>query len=86
MTDIQFDVALADYALDTSVALLDALLDSASAARPGVDADHYATELARLARESAVAAADISFVIADQPAPDFGAASVAPPAAAVAAA
>ncbi len=63
--DHQFGLALADHTLDTTVELLSALLDSASAARPGIDADAYATDLSLLARDCEVAIADMESLLAD---------------------
>ncbi|MDO9487622.1 MAG: hypothetical protein Q7J32_04545 [Sphingomonadaceae bacterium] len=46
-------------ALETSVGLLDALIEGAAAALPGVTADHYARDLRRLGDGAAQAAAEL---------------------------
>ncbi len=63
--DHQFGLALADHTLDTTIELLSALLDSASAARPGFDAGAYAMDLTCLARDCEVAIADMESLLAD---------------------
>ncbi len=47
------------FALETSVGLLDALIDSAAAALPGVTAASYAHDLRKLGDGAALAAAEL---------------------------
>jgi hypothetical protein len=51
--------------LPTIAAMLDAVIDSAAGARPGLDAEAYAVALRKLAEEVAAAQAVFSDVLAD---------------------
>jgi hypothetical protein len=51
--------------LPTIAAVLDAVIDSAAGARPGIDADAYATALRTLAREVEQAQAVFSDIVSD---------------------
>lgn len=68
MTDAVIRDSLDDYALETSVGLLDALLDAAASVEPGRDAARYASELACLGHSAAHAARDLA-MLAPAPAP-----------------
>ena len=65
MTDVWALVDLEAEAFDTSVGLLDALMDAGTAGSSGRDADHHAASLRRLGDNVARAAADLSLVLAD---------------------
>lgn len=65
MTDVWALVDIEAEALDTSVGLLDALMDAGTAGSSGRDADHHATSLRRLGENVARAAADLSSILAD---------------------
>lgn len=55
----QNNAATADFATRTSVALLDALIDSMVLARPGTDADKFAADIKRLGDGAAHAAVEL---------------------------
>ena len=56
--------------LPTIAALLDAVIDSAAGARPGLDADAYAKALRALAEEIDSAQRELSALLGDQAAHD----------------
>jgi len=62
MTDAWTRESLDDYALETSVGLLDALLDAASAVEPGHNAARYASELSCLGHSAGHAARDLAML------------------------
>jgi hypothetical protein len=62
MTDVWTRESLDDYALETSVGLLDALLDAAAAVQPGQNAARYAAELACLGHSASHAARDLAML------------------------
>lgn len=65
MTDVWALADIETEALDTSVGLLDALMDAGVAGSSGRDAGHHAEALRRLGDNVARAAADLSVVLRD---------------------
>jgi hypothetical protein len=65
----QTEATAADYATRTSIALLDALIDSMTLARPGADAGIFAADLRRLGDGAARAAFELDALIDDTAAP-----------------
>ena len=65
MTDVWALVDIEAEALDTSVGLLDALMDTAVAGSTGRDAGFHADALRRLGDNVARAAADLSGILRD---------------------
>jgi hypothetical protein len=64
--DAAFD-RIEQTVLPTIAAMLDAVIDSAAGARPGIDAEAYAEALRKLAEEVAAAHTVFSDVLADSP-------------------
>ena len=65
MTDVWALVDIETEALDTSVELLDALMDAGVAGSSGRDASYHADALRRLGDNVARAAADLSSILRD---------------------
>ncbi len=65
MTDVWALVDIESEALDTSVGLLDALMDAGTAGSSGRDAGYHAAALRRLGDKVACAAADLSGILRD---------------------
>lgn len=69
MTPVAVEGALAcDYAGETAIGLLDALIDAMTYAKPGVDAHRTATELARLADGAGYVAQELEALLKAAPA------------------
>lgn len=70
MTPVAIEGALAcDYAGETAIGLLDALIDAMTFAKPGVDAHRTATELARLADGAGYVAQELEALLQLSPRP-----------------
>ena len=68
MTPVQVEDALAcDYAGETAIGLLDALLDSMTLARPGHDAARFAGELRRLGDGAGFVAQELATLLSGTP-------------------